>query len=112
VARAFFPAMSPGAVSRPPGWAAPVALFAMLAIGIAYFLGDRIPRLLVHTGVLDPIYAALIVSLAHCGGWLRRVLSVRWLLLLGEASYAVYILHIPIRGWLLALLGEDRATEL
>jgi peptidoglycan/LPS O-acetylase OafA/YrhL len=112
LARAFFPRPREERDVGAPAWATPLAVVAMVGIGTGYFLGDHIPRLLIHGGFLDPLYGMLVVGLAHCGGWLKRILSVSWLLVLGEASYSVYVLHIPIRGWLLDAVGESEANEL
>jgi peptidoglycan/LPS O-acetylase OafA/YrhL len=37
------------------------------------------------------------------GGWLDRALRHPALVRLSEASYAIYILHIPVNNWLLRL---------
>jgi len=60
----------------------------------------RIPYPLVHNGLLLPLYALLIIGLAVGGGWPARWLSHPVLLLLGNASYAMYILHAPLYAWL------------
>jgi peptidoglycan/LPS O-acetylase OafA/YrhL len=53
----------------------------------------------VHNGALLPLVALLVVSLALGGGAVGRVLGARPLVVLGEASYALYILHIPLLEW-------------
>jgi peptidoglycan/LPS O-acetylase OafA/YrhL len=40
-----------------------------------------------------PAFAALIYVLAHGRGWLTRVLRFSWLVLLGEISYSLYLIH-------------------
>lgn len=42
---------------------------------------------------------AIVIGLACGGGWLVRALSARRVLALGEASYAIYILHVPLLWW-------------
>jgi len=59
---------------------------------------------MLHNGLLSPVYAALIVSLARGGDPLSKLLSHPALVLLGESSYATYILHVPIALWLSHLL--------
>jgi peptidoglycan/LPS O-acetylase OafA/YrhL len=46
-----------------------------------------------------PINAALIVGLALGGGLPARALSTRVATDLGKASYAMYILHVPLLWW-------------
>lgn len=52
--------------------------------------------ILLHNGVLDPLFAVLIYRLAAGAGPIARVLSWRPLVVLGEASYSIYILQSPV----------------
>lgn len=47
-------------------------------------------------GLLLPLFALLIFTLAEGQGVLARVLSLPLIVLLGEASYGIYILQIPV----------------
>ncbi len=67
-----------------------VAIVGMLAVS------DKIAYPFLHNGLLAPLFALLIVSLTRDTGPLARLLGSRLLVLLGEASYALYILHEPI----------------
>ena len=49
--------------------------------------------------LLRPLNALLLLGLALGGGIVARMLSTRPALLLGKASYAIYILHIPLLWW-------------
>jgi peptidoglycan/LPS O-acetylase OafA/YrhL len=72
-------------------YAPAIALFAIIV-----FFADRLPLPLMGDALLSPLYATVIVGLALGGGWLSEILSTKPLILLGHASYALYILHIPI----------------
>jgi peptidoglycan/LPS O-acetylase OafA/YrhL len=61
---------------------------------------SKIPYPLMHQGLLSPAYACIILGFALQGGWLDRFLSLPWLVFLGNASYSMYILHVPLRSWL------------
>ncbi len=50
---------------------------------------------MMNTTLLIPLYAALFVGLAE-GGPLAKALGVRPLQYLGEISYALYLLHVPV----------------
>ncbi len=78
---------------------------AALAILAALAFLPMVPHLLVHNGVFVPFFAVLIVSLAGGDGSLARFLSLPFLLLLGEASYALYLLHFHARPWILRALS-------
>jgi peptidoglycan/LPS O-acetylase OafA/YrhL len=79
--------------SRTRAWA---ALPATLAILVALAISSSIPYVLLHHGLLDPLFVVLIVALASGGGLLGRVLSSGPFVALGEASYALYIVHVPL----------------
>ena len=88
----------------------PAGLMAGVILAIIV-LGDGLPLLLLGNGLLAPIVAVLIFQLAARAGWLSRALAQRPLVLLGEASYAMYLLHVPLHAWLrpvgLRLTGSD-----
>ncbi len=63
-------------------------------------LSSRIPYPFIHNGALIGCEALLIYGLAVGGGWLDRILTHPWLVRLGEASYAIYILHVPLDDWM------------
>lgn len=57
------------------------------------------------TGTVVPIFAVLIYALAWGRGSLAAALSVPWLVLLGKASYALYILQDPLWALLQRAMG-------
>lgn len=58
---------------------------------------------------LRPLNAALLIGLALGGGVLARLLSTPVAVYLGKASYAMYILHVPILWWYLRWHGVSAA---
>jgi peptidoglycan/LPS O-acetylase OafA/YrhL len=68
--------------------------------------GSALPYLLLHNGLVDPLFALLIYSLASGEGPLAAVLSLPAMVGLGEASYALYILHIPLWDWMTYALSR------
>jgi peptidoglycan/LPS O-acetylase OafA/YrhL len=55
-----------------------------------------IPAVLDLNGFLRPFTSLALIGLALTGGWPAQLLSARSAVYLGKASYAVYILHIPL----------------
>jgi peptidoglycan/LPS O-acetylase OafA/YrhL len=63
-----------------------------------------------HTAVLpwlSALFGVMVLSIAAGAGVLVRFLSLPFIVLLGEASYALYLLHVPLwpylrRAWTLA----------
>jgi peptidoglycan/LPS O-acetylase OafA/YrhL len=85
-----------------PGWIAPATAAVVIA---AILFEPWISYSIYTTGAVALACAVLIYSLAH-GGWLARLISGNTLVLLGEASYAVYILHAPLGGWFGAAVAK------
>ena len=56
----------------------------------------RLPYLAIHNGLLAPLFALLIISLATGAGPLARMLGTRLMRLLGEASFALYLMHLSV----------------
>ena len=83
-----------------------VALLAILGIGIVCPL---LPMLVVHNSVFLPFFGLLFIGLAR-GGCGSRFLSRPSTVLLGEASYALYILQTSI-GLTLAFLSRGMAPS-
>ncbi|MEZ5536003.1 MAG: acyltransferase [Thiolinea sp.] len=59
-----------------------------------------------NNGLIAPLFLALIVILASNRGATKRILSLPFLLLLGEASYSLYILQRPVYGIYDRTLGQ------
>jgi peptidoglycan/LPS O-acetylase OafA/YrhL len=77
-------------------WVAPAAMVAVCGLGLGW-----LPLGMVFVGLLAPGCAGLVVGLTGTG-WPARVLGSRPLVRLGEASYALYVLHLPLHwyvGW-------------
>ncbi len=83
-----------------PGLRAPRAGMLLTGSALAALVSllafaDHIPYVLLHNGLLAPAFAALVLGLATTTP-ISKPLQRRWLVTLGEASYALYILHIPL----------------
>jgi peptidoglycan/LPS O-acetylase OafA/YrhL len=66
------------------------------AAGIVAAYAALPPRQVVHNGLLAPLYMALIFSAAMEAPLVRALFGNRLMVLLGEASYAFYLLHTPM----------------
>jgi peptidoglycan/LPS O-acetylase OafA/YrhL len=69
---------------------------ASLGILAVFAFCPFIPHPLLANGLMAPLFALLIYSLAQGEGLLANLLSRPWLVLLGEVSYGIYILQIPV----------------
>lgn len=88
---------------RAPKWKnSGIVSVAMAALAVAWLC---LPVGRWGSAVVAP-FAALIVSLAYPGGPLARLLSTRVLILLGGASYAVYLLQLPVRIYVRLLVAR------
>jgi peptidoglycan/LPS O-acetylase OafA/YrhL len=76
-------------------------LFCSLALIAGYTILSAVYPQLPHnlqpmTGLLAPFFIVFITTLALDQTWLSKILSHRWLVALGETSFALYILHVPV----------------
>lgn len=78
----------------------------------AFCLGSKPPDLILRHGLLAPLYAILIYHLAQNQGWISRLLSHSWLERLGEGSFGIFILQVPVGIATHFLLGlESRLLQ-
>jgi peptidoglycan/LPS O-acetylase OafA/YrhL len=89
------------------GWWLYLPAFALSAALIAW--PQLLPPGVDLNSALRPLNAALLVGLAWGGGALAAALSSRAVVYLGKASYAMYILHVPILWWYLRWHGASAA---
>ena len=73
---------------------------AALALAVGGLLLLPLPGQYPARTLVMPIFAAAIVLLAQGRGAIARLLSWRGCVWLGDVSYAVYILHVPLWAWL------------
>jgi peptidoglycan/LPS O-acetylase OafA/YrhL len=74
----------------------PGVFLELLVLGHANIL----PLPFVQNGLLLPLHAIVLLGFALGGGIISRVLSTTPLVFLGNASYAMYIVHTPIFFWM------------
>jgi peptidoglycan/LPS O-acetylase OafA/YrhL len=90
-------------LSMPRAGALELAAVAML-MGMWVVLGSHAQaRPWLDSGLLAPAFGLLIVAVSLGSGPLARLLSTRPLRILGDASYALYILQEPVLIWALRL---------
>ena len=91
-----------------PSWraASPIAVTTALAIiALATWAGFH-PTFKVPHLVAAPLFAVLILAVAASRSPGRGLLAAAPLVLLGEASYALYMLHGPLHGYTLAAFNR------
>lgn len=74
------------------------AIAALICAWLA--LGTRTDsKIWLDSGLLAPLFALLLIALAFGSGLFARLLSLQAFQVLGEASYAIYILQEPVLIW-------------
>ena len=73
-----------------------MATFGFCAWITVLAVGNSIPSLFFFADLLTPLASVLIMGLARGRGWLVTALSMPVIVLLGDASYSVYILQWPV----------------
>lgn len=84
-----------------PRWFGSSVYLPAFAAGAAFIVYPQVLNgtLMNLNTVLRPLNVALLIGLACGGGFIARLLSSRVAEYLGQASYAMYILHIPLLWW-------------
>lgn len=82
---------------------------AALVIGVVITSG-AVPIPLLHGSLFAPLGAVLIVALATSTGPVARLLSTSIMQKLGDTSYALYALHVPVLMWCLGA-AKRRADD-
>lgn len=76
----------------------------------------NLPGVHFANGALAPVFIWLIASIATSKEHTLTIFNNRFLILLGEASYAMYVLHYPLRLWFITntpqTLKDNPLTEL
>lgn len=91
--------------ARPnPQLALPLVCGGLLGFGGVVYFSERIPYPIVHTSLLAPAFAAIIYGLA-LQPRLPATLTLRPIVLLGDASYSFYLLHFFLLWFLGVRLG-------
>jgi peptidoglycan/LPS O-acetylase OafA/YrhL len=89
------------------------ALFYLPAAALSVALiarPDWLPAAIDLNTALRPLNAALLIGLALGGGAAARALGSRLAVYLGKASYAMYILHVPMLWWYLRWTRDASAS--
>ncbi len=92
-----------GSVDRK--WATPLILAGLAYFALVVVFATRIPYPVLHDAILTPAFIAIIYGLALRPAW-TKVLEIKPLVLLGEASYSFYLLHSNFLGWFFQPSGE------
>ena len=78
--------------------------------GVTQFTSDS-TILLINDGLLTPLFSIMIVALASGHKMVTRAFSAPWLVVLGEASYGLYLIHVPLAHYLGKMgLGHSRVA--
>lgn len=88
-------------------WLAPVGVVSFIAVLV---LSNHFPCLLMHNGLFIPIYSMIILGLSE-ENWLSRLLSAPLLVLLGEASFALCLIHFLFNDWTMDRFGAGHGLS-
>jgi peptidoglycan/LPS O-acetylase OafA/YrhL len=82
-------------IARAAWWRMWMGLAGFAGIYALLWMGGRVPYALIHDGLLMPLFGCIVLGLAGDNP-LSRVLGVRPLVFVGEASYCLYLLHFNL----------------
>lgn len=76
-----------------------LALTGIAAISTVMMQGQKVPFLLMHNGLISPLFAISILGLTGHHP-ITYILRFRPFVIVGEASYCLYILHFNLWDWI------------
>lgn len=76
-----------------------LALVGISAISTVMMQGQKVPFLLMHDGLISPLFAISILGLVGHHP-ITYFLRIRLFVIVGEASYCLYILHFNLWDWI------------
>lgn len=85
---------------------------AAIAVLLVLAFSSSISYPVLHNGLLCPLFALLIFSLSYGKGPVAYFVSLPIVVLLGEASYSLYLLHVPVNTYLVRLAWAIKAPIL
>jgi peptidoglycan/LPS O-acetylase OafA/YrhL len=88
-------------------WASPLLVAGLLVFVLIVVLSPNIAYPVMHNSALAPAFAAIIFGLALRPRW-TSFLEIKPLVLLGDASYTLYLLHSVILGIYFSPFGQLR----
>ncbi len=74
-------------------WATPLVLCGAAMFAAVVGFSPRVPYPVLHDSLLTPAFAAMVYGLALRPGWVKIILETKPLVLLGDSSYSLYLLH-------------------
>lgn len=86
-----------------------LVLCGLIGIYAASCLASDLPSK--HTSLFSLPFSLIIIGLAS-GGLISKVLRFPPLLFLGEISYAIYLMQVPVKFWLKRLLGQSPSSAM
>ena len=93
----LFMLQSPAQREASTKWLAPAAALSLIVIG-QVMMANQLPMMYIDQCVLTLPFAALIWYLAGARGLVAKVMSIPLLVLLGEASYSLYLIHLIVKN--------------
>jgi peptidoglycan/LPS O-acetylase OafA/YrhL len=86
-------------------------LTALVAVAATIYWQDLLPSVNINAGLLSPVFALVIWACSGSRSAPARLLGARWLVILGEASFGLYLIHMPVLHFF-EWLGWDRSRAL
>jgi peptidoglycan/LPS O-acetylase OafA/YrhL len=71
-------------------------LFALAGCLLVVFWHPRLPLAKLNDGLMAPVFALIIWAFSANQSLPARLLSAKWLVVLGEASFGLYLIHYPV----------------
>jgi peptidoglycan/LPS O-acetylase OafA/YrhL len=95
------------------GWMSTTAVAIAIAtmIFLEEIIGHDAAYMLQHNGLLAPVYALGCAGLALGGGPVAYICSFRWMVILGDCAYGIYLFHFPYLAYMIGMMSMDAKKD-
>jgi peptidoglycan/LPS O-acetylase OafA/YrhL len=69
---------------------------ALASLAAAIYWSALLPLPNLNAGLLCPVFALIVWACSGSSSLPSRLLSAKWLVILGEASFGLYLIHLPV----------------
>ena len=84
--------------------------FILVCTAAMFLLMPILPRENLNHGLMAPIFILTIWVFSRSRNIPSRIFSVRWLVVLGDASFGLYLIHVPVLNWYQSMHWTESST--
>ena len=85
-----------------------IMVFSVVAIFTFLAVLPMKENSMLNYGLLTPLYFLFVISICNMSGRLNKILSHQWCIFLGDISYGMYILQVPVQMFFINYIMDTK----